>query len=63
MDPLHIQYIHQAGLQGLGAYRIDKISIVGEKLDNVISPFHPHRLYRRAQFTSDQIKLLKNQCS
>ncbi len=59
MDPLHFQYVHQAGLGGLGEYRLDHISILGESLDSVISPFRPHHLYDYAKFTNDQISFLK----
>jgi len=60
MDPLHFQYIHQAGLMGLGEYRLYHITILGEPLDSAISPFNPHHLYFRSKFTDDQISDLKN---
>lgn len=59
MDPLHIQYIHQAGLMGLGEYRLDHITILGEPLDSSISPLIPHHLYSRSKFTEDQITRLR----
>ena len=58
MDPLHIQYIHQAGRLGLGEYRLEHIKILGEPLNSIITPFRPHRLYTRAKFTEDQINSL-----
>lgn len=58
MDPLHIQYIHCAGLNGLGEYRLDHISIIGESLDSIISPFQPHHLYQHAKFSETQISTL-----
>ncbi len=63
MDPLHFQYIYQAGLLGLGEYRIDQIRIVGnqEPLNAITPPFRPHHLYQRAKFTENQISIVKNQ--
>lgn len=60
MDPLHIQYIHCAGLNGLGEYRLDHISILGESLDSIISPFQPHHLYPHAKFSQSQVSTLLN---
>ncbi|NVM52450.1 MAG: DUF362 domain-containing protein [Candidatus Helarchaeota archaeon] len=60
IDPLHIQYIHQAGLMGLGEFRLDHIKILGESLDSAISPFRPHHLYSRSKFTEEQIFSLRN---
>ncbi|MHA1276980.1 MAG: DUF362 domain-containing protein [Candidatus Helarchaeota archaeon] len=59
MNPFHFQYINQAGLLGLGESQIDKITIVGEALEDVISPFRPHRLYTRAKFSHAEINLLQ----
>jgi len=56
IDPLHIQYIYQAGLTGLGEYRLDHISIVGEP--EAISPFTTHHLYQQAKFSESQISTL-----
>jgi uncharacterized protein (DUF362 family) len=53
MDPPHIQYIHQAGLTGLGEYRLDHISIIGDS-KSIISPFTPHHLHQQAKFTETQ---------
>ena len=58
MNPLHIQYIHCAGLNGLGEYRLDHISIIGESLDSITSPFRPHHLFQRAQFSETQTNTL-----
>jgi uncharacterized protein (DUF362 family) len=58
MNPLHIQYIHCAGLNGLGEYRLNHISIVGEPLDSITSPFAPHHLFQRAKFSEPQISTL-----
>ena len=57
MNPLHIQYIHQAGLTGLGEYRLDHISIIGESA-SITSPFTPHHLHLPAKFTESQISTL-----
>ena len=59
MDPLHFQYIHQAGLMGLGEHRLNHITILGESLDSAVSPLNPHHLYSRAKFTEDQISTLR----
>lgn len=60
MDPLHIQYIHQAGLTGLGEYRLDHISIIDEPA-SIVSPFIPHHLHLQAKFTESEIAtLLRN---
>ncbi len=61
MDPLHFQYIHQAGLMGLGENSLDHIKLLGESsLDSLISPFRPHHLFDRAKFSEDQITTLTN---
>ncbi|HUY00650.1 MAG TPA: DUF362 domain-containing protein [Candidatus Deferrimicrobium sp.] len=60
MDPQHFQYIYQAGEIGLGENHLNKISILGEPLNNVISPFRPHHLFQRSQFSTDQIITLKS---
>ena len=57
IDPLHIQYIYQAGLAGLGEYRLDHISIIGESA-SLIFPFTPHHLYQQTKFTDSQIATL-----
>ncbi len=59
MDLHHFQYIHQAGELGLGESRIEKISVIGEPLESITSPFEPHNLYSRAKFTHDEITLLE----
>ena len=63
MNPLHFQYINQAGLLGLGEYRLEYISILGESLNSLISPFTPHHLYSRAQFTDTEIDQLRSNSS
>ncbi len=59
MDLSHFQYLYQAGLRGLGEFRLDLISIVGESIADIRSPFHPHRLYSHAKFTEDEIATLE----
>lgn len=63
LAPLHIQYIHQAGLASLGEHQLENISILGEPLDTATSPFHPHHLYNRAKFTPNEISILKTNLS
>jgi uncharacterized protein (DUF362 family) len=60
MNPFHFQYIHQAGESGLGENQLQNITILGEHLDDITSPFQPHHLYDRAKFSTDQIITLKS---
>jgi uncharacterized protein (DUF362 family) len=60
MNPYHFQYIYQAGEIGLGENQLQNITIIGEQLDDIISPFKPHHLYQRAGFSQDQIITLKS---
>ncbi len=62
-DPDHFQYLYQAGLLGLGECNIENITILGESLDSVCSPFKPHHLYPRAKFTPEEITTLKHHIS
>ena len=55
-----IQYIKRAGELGIGEYRLEKIKIIGEDLDSLVSPFKPHHLFPKSKFSEEEIVELKN---
>jgi len=54
-DTRHIGYIYVSGQRGLGENRLDKIEIVGEKLEDIRSNFTPHKLFPKSRLTDEEI--------
>ena len=48
-------YIYASGLRGIGENRLDKIEIVGEKLQDLRSNFTPHKLFPKCRMTNQEI--------
>jgi uncharacterized protein (DUF362 family) len=48
-DPAEVGYLHHAGAHGLGEVSLDRIRILGERLQDCIRPFEPHPNYVRQQ--------------
>ncbi len=56
INPKHTGYLHVSGLRGFGEHRLEKIEIVGEKIDEVKSPFKVHHLFPKAKLDDDEIE-------
>jgi len=46
-DPLEVGYLHHAIAGGLGEGSLDRINILGERLEDCVRAFEPHPNYRR----------------
>ena len=45
--PTEVGYLHHAMADGLGEGALDRIRILGERLEDCIRPFEPHPSYLR----------------
>jgi len=59
VNPYHTGYLYAAGLLGFGNHQLDKIRILGEKIEDVRKPFVMHRDFAKAKFTESEIIRLK----
>jgi len=46
-DPMEVGYLHHAMADGLGEGALERIRILGERLEDCIRPFEPHPSYQR----------------
>ena len=59
-DPMEVGYLHHAMAGGLGEGALDKIRILGERLEDCIRPFEPHPNYlRQRQWNRPEVEELR----
>jgi len=46
-DPMEVGYLHHAMADGMGEGALERIRILGERLEDCIRPFEPHPSYQR----------------
>ena len=59
-DPMEVGYLHHAMAGGLGEGALDRIRILGERLEDCIRPFEPHPNYlRQRQWPRPEVEELR----
>jgi len=59
-DPEEVGYLHHAIAAGLGEASLDRIHILGERLEDCVRPFEPHPTYsRQRQWKRPEIEELR----
>ena len=60
-DPEEVGYLHHANAAGLGEGSLERIRILGERLEDCIRPFEPHpHYYRQREWKRPEIEKLRH---